>query len=93
MGASAARRSATSSFIANKLAKYASFIQFVLYHLSRLAATTLIVGNPLLSLTLITNDDRHPVIGVGIILDTAFYPTLRSLGFLFYIVQPSYLND
>ena len=31
--------------------------------------------------------------GVGIILDTAFYPTPRSLGLLFSVVQPSYLND
>ena len=33
---SAGRRSATSSFNANELAKHASFIQYVLYHISRL---------------------------------------------------------
>ena len=60
------RRRSTSSFNANEPAKHASFIQYVLCHLSRLAATTYIAGDPLLSFTLIVNDDRHPVIGVSI---------------------------
>ena len=32
-------------------------------------------------------------IGWAFILDTAFYPTPRSLGLLFNVVRPSYLSD
>ena len=37
---------------------------------------------------------EYPIhMGWAFILDTAFYPTPRSLGLLFNVVRPSYLSD
>lgn len=59
-------RRRSTDYLSPTVRKHASVIQYVLCHLSRLAATTYIAGDPLLSFTLIVNDESHPFIGVSI---------------------------